>query len=270
MSAAAAAKPAQLAGVHKPGERSPNGFGLCIYGVGGVGKTTLLGTMPGRGLIVDVPQIEGGTLVLEGVKDRIDVKPIESWDDIDDVYWFLSKQIPSPTSYQWVGIDSITAMSELAKRKVIKERPLDSDPHQITQQDWGKIGQLVSELIYKFRTLPIHTLWVAQERKFDGATEQGPGKLGPAVSPMALGALLPSMLLVGRLSTEYAADGTLERQFMLGSHPSYYTKVRARPGLDVPRVCRNPNLAIILKYLLGSGPRPEEVQAPAAGSIFFS
>lgn len=244
--------PLTLPGLYKPSMKPQQAFGVCIYGRGGVGKTTLLGTMPGRGLVIDVPQVEGGTLVLEPHADRIDVFPVHEWDEINAAFWFLNK---GEHDYNWVGIDSITAFQELAKRKTVKERDLDADPNIITLQDWGKIGQLVGEMIYRFRTLKQHTIWVAQERRFD---QDGP--LGPDVTPGALNKLLPSMLMVGRLSLEYGLSGAPERHLRVHPHQSYYAKVRASPQLDVPAVIKEPHLGRILQYIFGKGKRPDEVQ----------
>ena len=246
-----------LSGVYKPTSKQKQSFGICIYGKGGTGKTTLVGTMPGKGLVIDVPQIEGGTFVLEDHADRIDVVPVTTWSEINPIYWFLAKE---KHDYQWVAIDSITAFTELAKRQTIKERDLDADPHTISLQEWGKIGRLLAELIYQFRVLPIHTIWIAQERKFGGMDDVGDGTIGPDVSPAALQSLLPSMLLVGRLSVEHSIDGNWERHLRIGPSERYFTKVRAKPGLSVPAVIRNPSLASILRYVLGSGDRPEEVE----------
>lgn len=247
--------PDTLSGVYKPAAKPQQSLGICIYGRGGVGKTTLVGTMPGRGLVIDVPQIEGGTFVLSNVADRIDVKPVEKWDDVDDVFWFLKEK---NHDYQWVAIDSITAFVELAKRKCIKERKLDEDPHTTTMQEWGKIGNLCSEMIYKFRTLRQHTIWIAQERTH-GSEERGEAvQIGPNVTPATLTALTPSMMILARLSVENNA-GTYERRLRIGPHPTYMTKVRAMPGKDVPSVIRDPHLGKLLKFLVGSGERPEEV-----------
>lgn len=240
--------------VYKPGDSTQQqAFGICIYGKGGSGKTTLVGTMPGHGLLIDVPQVEGGTFVLENVKDRIDVTTVERWDEIDRVYWYL---VNGKHSYQWVAIDSLTAFTELAKRKTIKERDLAADPHSISLQEWGKIGRLVGEMIYQFRTLKQHTIWIAQERSFGNDNE--PKIIGPDTSPAALTNLIPSMMLVGRLYVEQGEDGW-ERRLRIGPNEHYYTKTRAKPGLDIPAVVRNPRLDVLLKYMLGNGERPEEV-----------
>lgn len=250
--------PTSLPKLYKPSSSAKQAFGLCIYGRGGVGKTTLIGTMPGKGLVIDVPQIEGGTFVLEDKADNIDIVPVETWNEVDDIYWYLAKQ---KHDYRWVAIDSITAFQELAKRKVIKERDLDADPHMIQLQEYGKMGQLIGELIYRFRTLPVHTIWIAQERKF--GSDEGANVIGPDVIPSALSALMPSMMIVGRLSVQQQEDGSWGRVLRIGSHPDYYTKVRAKPGLVVPPSVSNPDLSVLLKFLLGSGPPPQAAAEPS-------
>lgn len=250
------APPAVLPGTYKPGSKPPSSIAVCIYGKGGVGKTTLLGTMPGKGLVLDIPQMEGGTVVLSD-KANIDVKEVTSWNDVDAIYWFLAKE---NHDYRWVGIDSITAMAELARRKTIKERTLADDAHTVSLQEWGKVGSLVAELIYKFRTLPIATIWIAQERRHGGEMAQE-AFIGPDVSPRALAALQPSMFLLGRLSVEQGLDGTYQRQLRVGPHPFYLSKMRASPGADVPPLIANPNLGKLLRYALGvpGAERPEAV-----------
>lgn len=251
----------KLTGLYKPGTSVKESFGICIFGHGGSGKTTLAGTMPGHGLLVDVPQIEGGTFVLQQHADRIDIKPVEEWDEIDEVYRVLSVQDPSdPDRYRWVAIDSVTAFTELAKRKTVKERGLTMDPSQIGLQEWGKIGNLVGELVYRFRKLDIHTIWLAQEHKFGQDHEI----LGPNTSPAAREKLLPSMMMVGHL---FVADveGKPERRLRVGPHADFDTKCRTLPGVDMPAIIRNPNLGQILPYMLGRGARPDEAADGPAG-----
>lgn len=221
--------------------------GICIYGRSGIGKTTLLGTLPGKGLVVDVPQLEGGTEVLADKADRIDVVTVDEWNDVEDVYRYLAG---GGHSYQWVAFDSLTAFQKLARRKAIRERDLTADPHATTQQDWGKIGELTNELIYRFRTLKLLTVWIAQERRHN---QDGDGNtlVGPDVSPMSLNALMPSMLLVARLFAANTLAGTVERHFLLGPSPNFLTKYRSIPSIGVPDTIRNANLEIVLKFLLG-------------------
>lgn len=251
--------PPALRGLYKPSAKAVQYFGICIYGVGGIGKTSLLRTMPGKGLVIDVPQIEGGTFVLEDSADHLDIVPVEEWNQIDDIYWNL---VSNPNKYNWVAIDSITAFQELAKRKVIKERDLDADPHTVSLQEYGKMGQLVGELVYRFRKLSLHTIWIAQERKHGGGDGGGPVKIGPDIIPSALSALMPSMMLVGHMSPRYTMDGQMERIMRLQPHPDYYAKARAKPGVNVPDLISELDLNVIIRYILGTGPCPKPASEP--------
>lgn len=252
--------------------RKPSGdlsrLGICIYGKGGMGKTTLLGTMPGRGLVIDIPQVEGGTSVLADKADKIDVLPVVRWEEFDQAYKTLfSGEHP----WNWVAIDTITAVQELTKRRSIKDREndLSQDPHLVTMQDWGKIGQLNSELIYKLRTLKIHTIILAQERKRDSNDGTG-SEFQPDVSPATLSSLFPSLHLVGRLYVAQVdnEDGTThyERRLRVGPHQMFTTKARSVPGRELPPVIKEPNLAQILAYMMGK----EVAQPEAASDTEFS
>ncbi len=253
--------------IYHPGEGPPN-RGICLYSKSGLGKTTLLGTMPRqvRGLVVEVPQIEGGgTVVLADHRDHIDVTPVHSWAELDDVHKYLES---GNHPYKWVAMDTATAMQKLAKRKAIKERDLKADPHKVTQPDWGVIGELMGELFYRFLSLPIVTIWTAQERRHD---REGDGSMliGPDVSPMALASLMPSMMLMARLSVVYNLDGTSERQLRLTPHENYLVKYRAIRSVDMPDAVRNPDLSKILRYMAGNLPR-EELDVVEGDSNLFA
>lgn len=234
---------------------------ICIYGRGGVGKTSLLGTMPGKGLVLDVPTVEGGTLVLHNHADRIDVIDCLQWADFDDVWKYLRDV---EHDYKWVAIDTLTAAQKLGIRKTMNERDLSADPHQISQQDWGKIGQLNAELYYRFRQLPLHLILLAQER-LKGTGEDAALEYQPDVSPASLTALIPPMHIVGRLYTREVSDTkgkrSIERRLRVGTHSSTVTKARTVPERQLPPVLKNPSLAIMLRYILGveGAPAPEEV-----------
>ena len=101
--------------IHKPRAELAR-VSVCIYARGGVGKTTLFSTMPGKGLVIDIPQVEGGTSVLAGLTDKVDILPVVTWDELQGAYEFLKG---GQHDYKWVGVDTITACQELAKRKAI-------------------------------------------------------------------------------------------------------------------------------------------------------
>lgn len=246
---------------YRPGSHIPNPC-LAFYGLGGSGKTTLIGTMPGRGLVVDVPTIEGGTYVLEDKADRIMVLDVTTFDEIDDIYWAIQRQdetaLPGVKDLNWIAIDSITAMQELAKRKVIGERDIPQADHKVSPQDWGYTGQLVGELIYRFNKLPNLTkIYTAQQRKFGSDDETNePVMLGPAVLPSVLTPLMQPMFLLGR--TFVTTDDEGKEQFLMrtGHHDLYLTKARSFPGKRLPAIIKEPNLGGILRYMFSDGKKP--------------
>lgn len=254
--------------IHKPSGKLSR-LSACIYGRGGSGKTHLLGTMPGNGLVIDIPQIEGGTSVLADQQDHIDVLPITKWDDIDAAWKFLRYD---QHQYSWVAIDTITALQELAKRKALKERDLSEDPHQIRMQDWGKIGQLMSEVFYKFKLLPMHLIFNAQEKQRGNEESM---EIVPNVSPMALDSLLPPLFIVVRMYvTQDEGEGgevTMRRQLRVGPHDLYLTKTRAVPGRELPAVVKSPNLGTMFAYLMGKNvKKPTAAADEAVGLLTIS
>lgn len=243
-----------------------------IYGKGGTGKTSLLGTMPGQGLILDIPQVEGGTVVLKG-RENIDVFSVEQWNHFQDVYDGLRQGVLSPTTnkpYTWVAIDTISAAQELAKRKALRERQLDSAPNQTSQQDWGKIGQLMSELFYQFGTLTQHVIFTSQERLRE--SNDGSVEYQPAISPMSLDALHPPQFLIGRLymAEVFGETGVrMERRLRVQTGDRYFVKVRAIPGRELKSVLVEPNLGEIFRWLLGvenaTEPKGIDINEASAG-----
>lgn len=232
--------------IHKPSGQVRR-LAACIYGRQGVGKTTLLGTMRGRGLVIDVPQIEGGTAVLADKSDRIDVAPVVLWKEIDELYQMLRL---GKHDYEWVAIDTITACQHLARRKVKSEQDIvSSDAHKMRIQDYGDMGQLMTEMFYSFRLLRMNVIFLAQEKGRE--SDEGIREMQPGLSPMSLDALLPSMTLVGRYYMWEADDGTWERRLRVGPHTAFVTKTRAVPGRDLPPVILRPKLDNIFRYLMG-------------------
>lgn len=226
-----------------------------IYGRGGVGKTTLLRTMPGRGLVIDVPQVEGGTFVLSDQAGRIDVLKATRWIDFQEVHKYL---YAGAHDYKWVAIDSITAAQVLGKRKTLGERELSqADQHQVTQQDWGKIGELNAELYYKFCTLTkLHIIFIAQEQLKGSGDEGEPMEYQPNISPASLTALQPPQTMIGRLYTREVSTATgdlvIERHLRVAPHARALAKCRTLPDRPVPPTIRNPSLGQLFGYLLGA------------------
>jgi len=240
--------------IRKPSGRYKH-LGICIFGKIGVGKTTLLGTMPGKGLLLDVKGIEEGDSVVAHHADRIAVLDIATWEDLNKAYHMLRK---GQYKCDWVAIDTVTSVQILAKRRVLKLRDdADLKTHQVRRQDWGDIGQLMGELFLKFRSLPMHIVFLSQERTFEHEDGDEPTEILPEVSPASLRILTPSLHLVGRYYIEDVGDG-MERRMLVEARPGFVTKARSVKGRELPPIIRKPNLGRILRYMQGD----EDVKRP--------
>lgn len=235
-------------------------FLALIYAYGGVGKTTLLRTLPGKGLVIDIPQFEGGTNVLADQAPRIKKVEVVEWDELNKLYLYLRKMGQHP--YEWVAMDTISAAQQLARQKVLKERSDEIAIHKVKLQDWGEISQLMGQLFEKFRLLPIPVVFLAQEKakKETDEDDETFTRIIPNVSPASLDLLVPHPMLTGHLYLYETDEGKWIRQLRVGPHSRYVTKARSAPDRPLPAIIRNPNLGNILAYMMG-----QDVKKPRAG-----
>lgn len=242
---------------------------VAISGPVGAGKTTLASSMPGRGLIIDVPTTEGGSFVIpEERAKRIKGVTVEAWTDLAEVYWALAKKdeeaLPGVSQLDWVAVDSITGLAQLAKEDVISHRDPRTravHPSVPTLQEWGFIGAMVGQKVPEFQRLPYAKIWIAQERRHGGYDDDpGPVQIGPSVTRAALLMLVPPMTLIGRLSVEKI--GGKEHRVLTVGPPGgdFIVKARALPGRKLPNRILDPHLGQILRYLFRDGPRPKRAR----------
>jgi hypothetical protein len=263
--------PVKLFDISKPPRAPMTG----IYGPVGVGKTTLLETIPGRFVYIDVPTLEEGGYVIGDSSERIIAVRCEEWEDIEDIYWALKKrdetQLPGigkrndPDRVRSFALDSVSGMHTLAIRKIIRERDrsLGEQPHQITLQERGWISQLEAEMIFRFRSLDEYwQYFVAQERMHGGMDDDpSPKQIGPDLPGGSLRAFKQAAFIVARLDVVLKANGKEERQLRVGpAGGEYIVKARGRKAKKLPNVIRDPNLAGIYRYIFGDGPRPKEAR----------
>lgn len=146
--------------IRKPGSRKPR---YLVYGRHKQGKTTFLESA-GKILILDP---ESGAEQLN--PDKVDLWPINTWTDINEAYQFLSK---GSHPYEWVGVDGLTRINNMALRYVMKmaeERDLDRRPGMVDRRDYNKSGELMKGMIFNFHNLhDVGLIFTAQDR-MDGA-----------------------------------------------------------------------------------------------------
>lgn len=127
-----------------------NGTKLFVYGLAGVGKTPLILTMPGHGLVVNA---EAGLLSLMGrpAAGTFDVASITSIGDMQEVHRLLKGK----HDYQWVFIDSI---SEIAEVLIAEEKAKTKDPRQA----YGALIDRMTALLRAFRDLPLDVVCIGK------------------------------------------------------------------------------------------------------------
>jgi hypothetical protein len=153
--------------IRRPSEASRRPRVL-VYGRNKKGKTRFSTTAPNI-LMLDP---EDGTD--HETKANPDVWPITSWDDISDAYNFLrlgpskAKSPKTGEPYQWVCLDGLTKVSNIALRWVMaqeEERNLDRKPGQVGKQDYGRSGEMVKGVLMNLHSLRhLGVIITAQER----------------------------------------------------------------------------------------------------------
>src|SRR5690242_17320077 len=135
--------------ITKPSQRAERKPRILVYSRNKKGKTRFSATAP-KVLVLDP---EFGTS--EEKKLDPDVWPIQSWEDMDDVYKFLRE---GKHDYEWVAVDGLTRIANMSLRYVMfqaEQRDLDRRPGQVGKQDYGKSGELIKAMLYNFHNLPM-------------------------------------------------------------------------------------------------------------------
>lgn len=211
---------------------------ILVYGQNGKGKTRFGASGPKPVLVIDCN--EKGTL---SIRNYPEVKrfPIEVWSDIDLAYWYLQK---NPDGYQTVVVDTVTSLAQLCMKFVLGDeasRDPTKDPMMPGKREWGKVGELMKTQILQFRNLPMHVVFLAQERRgfTDDADEEAP-EVFPEVSPSVRTTLTASVDVIGRVSVKEVVSkdekgkkgvASYEYRMQIGPSERYLTKDRSEAGL---------------------------------------
>lgn len=249
---------------------------ILVYGRNKKGKTRLCTTAPNV-LIIDP---EAGTD--EEKRANPDVWPVDGWDDLNDPYQFLRlgpEKAVSPRTkqpYQWVALDGITRMHNMALRWVMnqeEERNLERKPNQVGKQDYGRANEMVKGLLHNFHSLRhLGIIITAQERmrEVEASGEEDEDAdiasyvFVPDVSNGARSSLNGIVDVIGRL---YIVRGEFPKQFKrrgsdevvtkmvdgvhrrlwIGPHNSYDTGYRS--GFTLPDYISEPTVPRLIQVM---------------------
>jgi hypothetical protein len=179
---------------------------------------------------------------------------IERWEDIDDAYNYLRY---SKHTYEWVVVDSLTKLSNMSLKYVMKlqeEKSLDRIPGLVQQRDYGKSGELMKDMIERFHKLPMGVIFTANERQDDGgdAEEDEDAEEAPSVYiadlPKGVRGYINSVAdVIGRLYVIKLDDGKAERRLWIGESMKYDTGYRS--DYSLPDMLRQPTIPRLVRLM---------------------
>lgn len=228
----------------KPVAKSTDCMSVLAYGRSGTGKTVFASTFPTPILFLDIG--EKGTDSIYNVPG-VDVLKVESWTDFETIYWYIRA---NKDKYKTVVIDTVTQLQKLAV-----ESALDGDGKEKTspmnKNLWGIASKMMVAWLINYRDLPVHTVFLAQDRNTveDGAAgeDQIIQEVGPRLMPSVAGTLNAAVKVIGQTyikeykkTTKNRVEKIYSYRLRLGPHAYYLTKTRKIKEVIVPDSIANP------------------------------
>lgn len=204
---------------------------LLAYGDNGSGKTRLAASFP-KVLILDIK--EKGTRSTVG--SHAHKREVNTFDEVGLAYWFLKG---GDHPYKTIAIDTVTAMHLAAMDKVMQEaenRDPAREKSQPSQPIYGRAGKLVEAMLYAFRNLDMHVVFLAQERK-EKDEEGEVTEIVPALPDGCRGALTACAGIIGHTRPKKVGTKWVDELFV-GKSKLYKTKDRT---FALKANTRNPN-----------------------------
>ncbi len=128
-----------------------------IYGVPGIGKTTLLGMLSGKTLIID---IDKGARVLNDC-ENVDVVRVS--EDLHEIKEIL-QELQTKCEYQNIAIDSLSELERGLLAFYGRQGKNDGVP---VVQDYGRVNIKIMDICRQFRSLPCNVFFTAWEEKVE-------------------------------------------------------------------------------------------------------
>lgn len=230
-----------------------------VYGRSGSGKTTLAASFPKKILLLDIR--DKGTDSIKDV-EGVDVIEVENWLEFETIYWALKNE---PHEYQTIVVDTISNLQDMAIAEVKRRAKMDQDS-AMSQRLWGEASRIMQQWVYFYRDLPMHVVFLAQERAKRGTDDENfDDQLDPEVGP----ALMPSVSKTVCAAVKVIANTYIKQtmkpsqkvpgrmititQYMLrvGPHAYYTTKVRTPQAFRVPTSVPNKGFETLKALMKG-------------------
>ena len=187
---------------------------VLIYGTPGMGKTTLLGNLKGRTLIVDVDK---GTSVLTG-NENVDVLRLnEDFREVPE----LIKQLRASCPYANICLDSL---SELERSILARLANMNSNGIP-TLQDYGKVNSSIMNICRQLRELNANIFFTAGEKYTEVVAPSGEkySRIEPLIRDKNMDNVVGLCDITGRLYVDRESE---ERRVWLEARPNIIAKDR--------------------------------------------
>lgn len=224
---------------------------ICVYARNKVGKTEFACKSDLDTFLIDCN--EKGTDTVRSF-DNVTVYQMAKYDDLDPAYWYLKS---AKHNHKVAVIDTISMLATIGMKWVLKDdldRDLDRDPLTPDKRSWGKLGEAMKETILRFRNLPMHVIFLAQEKTTTSDDDDGGTiiEVHPELSPSPRSTLLSAVGTIGRLyikEVEKDDKTIMQRRMLLGAHPKYVSGTRFSKELRYVEI--NPTFGKLLEKIDG-------------------
>lgn len=216
---------------------------ILVFGKNKKGKTRFAASAKNV-LIIDCN--EEGTKSARKDYPNAKVYHVREWDDLAPIYWYLKR---GNHNFEAVSIDTLTALQSIAITHILKQeaaRDTNREDTKMTKRDWGTLAEMMKGEVLRFRNLPMHVIFTAQEAS-SGDPEEGEDiTIHPKLSPGARGEAMGAVDIIGRIYRAKAKKGkgksrkvVWETRILVGDHDVYETGSREYP---IGPIIRNPNV----------------------------
>lgn len=229
-----------------------------FYARNKVGKTRLGASSGLKTLVLSTDPFGTETLTQLRVPN-VDFVQITSWGQFEPYYWILSTQ---KHDYEVVVIDTWTMLTTMCLRFVMGQETR-LDPLMPKGDHWQKLAQIMNNEVMRWVYLPMHVIFLAQERnltsKREGDDSETVDQIAPATSPVVVATLVGAVGTIGYLyKKEVLEDGKkkIQRRVRFEDPNGLYicgTRVRG-----LPTIMANPTLASILDIRAKTGELPPD------------
>lgn len=246
----------------QPVHTLPRVLSSLIYGRSGTGKTTFSASYPKPALLIDIR--EKGTDSIANV-EGIDVVSINSWSDLEEIYWYL-KDGEGSTKYKSVLLDQVSSMQDLAMEHAMAEEGREV----MSQRLWGVVSGMMKTWLINYRDLTdqgINVCFIAHDRasKGEGSDEDDTidPQVGARLMPSVAGTLNGAVKVIGYTFVRevFLEDGEdksrrVEYCMRLAPHPYYTTKMRNPLGTSIPEYIVDPTYQKIADLMVSGEVKP--------------